>query len=209
MLKKILFLVLAGGIPIGLGAQETTKDWLQNYLDSRFQTPVDEKDWYLEINGVKLPKKPLEQGLADLEEKMKKGSLTKGEKKTLRAQFVQNYTDRMVLFLNTYQDLLTSADVETLLWDFMVQNSAQKYLEKQLAQDPSVVEPTEADINAYAKEHSTRFMKLGLGAAQIREYAAMELSQTKMQAWTAKQLEAVKNKTKIITNKSVQKELGL
>ncbi|MGL5720966.1 MAG: hypothetical protein ACRCY4_00990 [Brevinema sp.] len=208
MTKFFLLIPLMAIFTINSYTQETPKELLKSFIESRIAVSGD-KDWYLEVDGVKLAKDPLKKGLDSLDERLKTSTLSRNEKKELRTQFVQNYTDRMVVLVSTYQEFLDEADLDAIFLDFLAQSATQKYIERQLAKNPEAIKPTEADIDRYYTQNASRYRSLGLTTAQIRELATMELSQTKAQSWTEQEIAKVRNQAKISTNRAVQRELGL
>ncbi|MGL5254410.1 MAG: hypothetical protein ACRC9L_05400 [Brevinema sp.] len=195
-------------LPVNLKAQESYREILKSFIESKISVSGD-KDWYLEVEGVKLSKEPLKKGLEVLDQKLKTSTLSKNEKKELRSQFVQNYIDRMAILILTYKEFLEETDLDSIFLDFLAQSATQKYIDRQLASNPDAIKPTEADIDQYYNQNSSRYRGLGLSMAQIRELAMMELSQTKAQAWTEREIIKIRTQAKILTNKQVQKELGL
>lgn len=211
-MKKYVLLFLA--LPSLVYSQESLfnsqiKEVLSNLIETQLNIPSGDKDWYLEVDGIKLPKKNLVDGLSQLDEKLKISDISKEDKKVLRKQFIQNYIDRMVVLLSTYKVVLESPDLDTLFLDFLSQTSVQQYLEKKFANDPSVSKPTASEVDQAYTQNAKRYTSLGLNPSQVKEYIEMELSQAKMKDWADSEVAKVKAKAKINTNKAVQKELGL
>ncbi len=210
--NKLLTIILLAGI-MGLSdsfAQgiERAKTAMQDYMESWF-IDYTGNDWVIQVNDVRFPEHGFEVGVNTLTQNLKNAKVPKNEQTQIIQGYIQTYIDQSLILSLSYEDILNDSNLDILLQEFLRQAATQLWLEGQVAKNPSAVEPTTEEINQYYMQNSERLLRLGLSAAQIKEYTEQELKQAKLKAWTAAQLAEVRDKYPVEINPKIKKKYNI
>lgn len=214
VLKKqyiiVLLLLFTVSLQRSYGQNITVaKSAVQSYINAWFVNPPEDQEWIIEVNGMKFPARGLEIGLDVLEENLKKGDVSREEKKRIKNHYVQTYIDQSSILANSYTQVLENPEIDVLLQEFLRQAATQLWLEEQMKKDSDAVIPTKEEIDQYYQANSDRLFRLGLSASQIKTYTEQELRQAKLQAWTTSQLAKFKEQNKVTINPKLKKKFGI
>ncbi len=187
---------------------EQAKTAMQDYMETWFINYTG-NDWVIKVNDVRFPDHGFEVGVTTLSKNLQNAKVPKNEQTQIINGYIQTYIDQSLILSLTYEDILNDSNLDILLQEFLRQAATQIWLENQVAENPNAVEPTQEEINQYYVQNSERLLRLGLSAAQIKEYTEQELRQAKLKAWTSAQLADVRAKYPVDINPKIRRKYNI